>query len=248
MVNATSPLKPNPDATAPRYAKSAKLSEHSKDLSAPPATSIKDCSSSHNYDDYAAEFKANIDAYNREAFDQWQASHYAFDFPKAGGRGGTIEFLKEFVPSPKNIATLAGNIPSKSMTYGSIAKLLNECQKDLPSSKKIAFTDTSTLKLPGPAGCDHFTGPGILGLYPGQPVHISNHSWDKYSLAIEVKFDADPVNQPANKVPADNRNVETIAQLVKNGRNLLFASSSCYAFVRGLGSSGMLARSRLLID
>ncbi|KAF8996045.1 hypothetical protein BDQ17DRAFT_963620 [Cyathus striatus] len=90
------------------------------------------------------------------------------------------------------------------------------------------------LKIPGPAGYDHFTGPSILGPYPGQPVHIPNHSWDKYSLAIEVKFDADPVNQPANKVPADNRNVETIAQLVKNGRNFLFASSSCYAFVIGM--------------
>ncbi|KAF8996053.1 hypothetical protein BDQ17DRAFT_1365016 [Cyathus striatus] len=171
-----------------------------------------------------------IDVRNREVFDQWQASHYAFDFPKAGGRGGTIEeFLKEFVPSPvtvpsnppvqKIITTLTGKIPTtgRSMTYG--------------SAVQIAFTDTSRLKLPSPAGYDHFTAPSILGPYPGQPALTSNHRWDKYSLAIEVKFDADPVNQPANKVPADNRTVETIAQLVKNGANLLLLLRAVIHFV-----------------
>ncbi|KAF8996049.1 hypothetical protein BDQ17DRAFT_1430015 [Cyathus striatus] len=258
MANAISPLKLNPDVTTPIHAKFVQSMEHSEDSSVAPATN-KDisvsptCSTSqmsencsNSYDDYVAEVKAKVDARNREAFDQWQVSHYAFDFPKAGGRGGTIEvFLKLFVPSPvtvpsnptveKNITTLAGNIPatSETVTYGLIVKLLNKCQKDLPSAKKIAFADSSMLTNPSPTGYSRFTVPGILGSYPGQPALTSNHRWDKYSLAIECKFDADPVNQPANEVPAYSKNVETIAQLVRNGRNLLFASLGCYVFVIG---------------
>ncbi|KAF8997893.1 hypothetical protein BDQ17DRAFT_1428788 [Cyathus striatus] len=80
-------------------------------------------------------------------------------------------------------------------------------------------------------------GPDILGAYPGLGTPLSNAGWDQYTLPIEVKREPDPVDPKSDTISATTYNVGTIAQLVKNARNLLFASSCCYVYVIGVYST-----------
>ncbi|KAF9014197.1 hypothetical protein BDQ17DRAFT_1419101 [Cyathus striatus] len=258
MVDNNANIPTNP--TNPMRAQSAPPREHPLDPNAAPRINQRVAVSLTRSTPRSKDFGNHSDHHsgpvskaddttgrNREAFDQWHATHFAYDHPGKDRERGTIEeFLKKFVPSPvtvpsnpvleQELFSLAKNIPMvvEPTTYVPTITLLDKCQEDMDDDKKINFGDTSRVKLPGPTEYDHFTGPDILGPYPGRPAITSNHSWDKYCIAIEAKIHSDPVDQTPANIPAFKHNVDTLAQLVKNGRNLLFASSSCYVFVIGI--------------
>ncbi|KAF8999135.1 hypothetical protein BDQ17DRAFT_1361412 [Cyathus striatus] len=155
--------------------------------------------------------RADDDERNLRTFHLWKQYHQVFD---SSEHGGTIEkFLEEYVPS--NAPELQ-TTEKKPYLYSHCTLLLDGCQAGFGAKKTIRFQDTHSRCIPGPTEYDHATGPDILG-------------WDQYALSMN--------GSKALSVSASTQNVGTIAQLVKNARNILFASSSCYVFVIGMYST-----------
>jgi hypothetical protein len=109
---------------------------------------------------------------------------------------------------------------------------LNMLMAHVPKERRIAFEATPNKEFPPIFPSEHKTKPDLSGTYPGKaaPPH-SSWSWDLCPIDIEIKSgpNKDPIDLHAFK-PFDVHD-GPLAQIAKNGRNILAASGACFCFV-----------------
>ncbi|KAF8996041.1 hypothetical protein BDQ17DRAFT_1364990, partial [Cyathus striatus] len=182
---------------------------------------------------------ANDYEVNKPIFDRWLKFHKAFDTTDQTPARKIAQFLEQFVPSSAAELPVVGGLNSTLLdhakaipttglekdTYGPIRVLLDACQMGFPTEKKISFQNTHNVKpLSGPTNRDHDTLPDLSGPYPGAPTPPLGSGQNE----------KDPVALKSSYVQDSKYQVGAIAQLVKDARNLLYASSSCYVYVIGI--------------
>lgn len=112
---------------------------------------------------------------------------------------------------------------------------LDHITLQIPRNRRPRFVDTHITTLKPPDSSQHPSKPDIAVTHPGVEAPKKSWEWGMCACTIEVKekSDSDPITAEGKCETAKIYH-ETIAQLAKNGRNLLLGNLSCFVFVIGI--------------
>ena len=103
----------------------------------------------------------------------------------------------------------------------------------VPKERRIAFEDTSNIEFQTIFSSEHKTRQDVSGTYPGKAVPPeSRRTWDLCPIGIEIKCES--IEDLINNLHAFKRGDLHLAQIAKNGQNILAASGACFCFVVGV--------------
>ncbi|KAH9830615.1 uncharacterized protein C8Q71DRAFT_842494 [Rhodofomes roseus] len=161
------------------------------------------------------------------------------------------DFLERYVPSranppPAQVAA-SGPLPNVPVgqpelgMYGPLCAVLKELVKGFPNDKRLCFANNAHKPIKFPYGKyeqdHHATKPDVIASLPGKTFTGKDPGrWRNISLIFEAKSteSGDPMRYHSNA------NEETLVQLSKSARNILFAQSRLFTF--GIGIYGAMAR------
>ncbi|KAI0729470.1 hypothetical protein C8Q72DRAFT_777911, partial [Fomitopsis betulina] len=152
------------------------------------------------------------------------------------------DFLRVYVPGSSDPSTPTTarpfTVPAGQLErtmYDPLCHGLRELVSDFPPEKRPSFHNNAHEPIPFPFEKHehefHYTKPDIVASLPGQTfTEKFPDRWRNISTVFEVKstVNGDPMEYQS---PAND---ETLVQLAKSARNILFAQSRLYVFVVGI--------------
>ena len=114
------------------------------------------------------------------------------------------------------------------------AKALNKLMAHIPEERRISFKATRRHDFPLIFSSEHKQKPDVAGTYRGKPAPAeSSWNWDLCPIDIEIKSKAkqDPINDCLHAFKPNIAHDKPLAQIARNGRNILAASGACFCFV-----------------